>query len=190
MNAKQKEIIREYSEMEKRLESVYAEGKLTADELRNRRVSLYCELRKALSEEGAKKDILSDADLMEICGLKKEEFEGDQSQIEPGFDPLPDGAVCIFKGLKGTEALWLEAEPEGKCFTFQIPLSSDRATIWEEFQFEILRAEPGTEKWEGWNGYKGHGHFSMYSGEGTLMLTKCGESIRSVLYQKCYNGRR
>lgn len=180
------EFIRQIREKRERWESLYSKGMLTPDELFRYKTTLYHDAAALLAGNVSGEDAVSSEELFELCGLRAEEFGSGDAGSNPDHDPLADGAVYIFKGLTGLEELVRERNPEGKTFTFQIPLTRKKQRVWKELRFEVRRRAPGEARWQGWTMYEGFGRFSIYSGEGTLAVSEENGAIRSVLYQKCY----
>lgn len=174
-----KEIIRQIKEKRESLESRYAKGMLTHDELLRNKTILYHDIMIMTRAEHSE-------EVLDLCGLSKEDIISSSANHELDHDLLTDGSVYVFKGLTGLENLIRDNDPEGKVFTFQLPLTCSGKRIWKDFQFEVRQKKAGQDRWQGWNVYEGFGRFSIYSGEGTLSVREDENLIQSVLYQKCY----
>lgn len=183
---KEKEVIRQIREKREKLESYYSKGMLSFDELLRQKTILYHDLTIMVSESDPEENIISPEELLDLCGLEKEELISGNANHELDHDSLTDGSVYVFKGLSGLEQLIRENDPEGKCFTFQLPLTRSGERIWKDFLFEVRQKKAGEDRWQGWMIYEGLGRFSIYSGEGSLIVHEEAGMIQSVLYQKCY----
>ena len=158
MKMDKKEDIQNIQEQMDRLESCYLKGMLSDDELLRRKSILDHELSIILSKKGNEKD----------------------------HNSFGNGSMYVFKGLKSLESLIREKDPKGKQYTFQIPFTDSGKRIWKDLYFEVRHVKPGENNWQGWTVFDGFGRFSVYSGEGTLIVREEKEMIQSVLYQKCY----